>query len=117
MGRTRNHYYAAAKSNRIVFQKWNPTKGLPSSEDVGSWSSIHTKMELEPDSSFGEVAIGRDIYPNYNHPFQSDDKAPIYEVLDEGNVQVHAAPMSHSVPFLGYVITEKEKTRSSTSRI
>jgi ribonuclease Z len=37
------------------------------------------------------------------------DGAPIWEVEDEGDVTVHAAPMSHGVPCVGYVVTEENK--------
>ncbi|EJK77775.1 hypothetical protein THAOC_00370, partial [Thalassiosira oceanica] len=63
-----------------------------------------------PQSSrdFGEQDGGRDIYPRYDHP-KCSGGAPIWEVEVEDDVCVHAAPMSHSVPCVGYVVTEQDK--------
>jgi hypothetical protein len=49
--------------------------------------------------------IPRDIYPQYGHPLASDD-APVWEVEDEDDVRVYAAPMSHGIPCVGYVVEE-----------
>jgi hypothetical protein len=38
----------------------------------------------------------RDIFPSYGHP-KASDGAPVWEVVDEGDVKVQAAPMSHGV--------------------
>ncbi len=65
-------------------------------EDPISWISRAPMLNLEPSSQFGEVPGGRDIYPVYNHP-KCVDGAPIWEVEDEGDVKVYAAPMSHGV--------------------
>lgn len=35
--------------------------------------------------------------------------APIWDVLDEGDVNVRAAPMSHGVPTVGFVIKEENR--------
>ena len=53
---------------------------------------------LDPSSQFGEIKGGRDIYPMYHHE-KCVDGAPIWEVEDEGDVKVYAAPMSHGVSF------------------
>jgi len=82
-------------------------KGL-AGEDLESWISQSPMLHLEPFSQFGEVEGGRDIYPNYNHP-KCVDGAPIWEVEDDGDVTVHAAPMSHGVPCIGYVVEEESK--------
>ena len=58
-------------------------------------------INLEPSTQFGEIEGGRDIYPLYNHP-KCVDGAPIWEVEDEGDVKVHAAPMSHGVSTCSY---------------
>lgn len=50
----------------------------------------------------------RDIYPTYDHPL-SNDGAPVWEVEDEEDVRVYAAPMSHSIPCLGYVVEEQSR--------
>ena len=94
--------------------------------DTTSWISRAPMINLEPSRDFGEVEGGRDIYPIYDHP-QSFDGAPVWNVInndgsssnnnidaDEGNednddVVVHAAPMSHGVPCVGYVIRERDR--------
>eukprot|EP00551_Chaetoceros_affinis_P007625 CAMPEP_0203664702 /NCGR_PEP_ID=MMETSP0090-20130426/2068_1 /ASSEMBLY_ACC=CAM_ASM_001088 /TAXON_ID=426623 /ORGANISM="Chaetoceros affinis, Strain CCMP159" /LENGTH=683 /DNA_ID=CAMNT_0050528037 /DNA_START=630 /DNA_END=2681 /DNA_ORIENTATION=- len=87
-------------------QQWG-TQGL-AGEDPVSWISRAPMMNLEPSPLFGEIQGGRDIYPIYNHP-HCVDGAPIWEVEDEGDVKVHAAPMSHGVPCVGYVVNEESK--------
>merc|ERR1712150_10468 len=57
---------------------------------------------------YGEIEGGRDIYPIYDHP-QSNDGAPVWEVEDEEDVKVYAAPMSHGVPCVGYVVDEASR--------
>lgn len=51
---------------------------------------------------------GRDIFPDYDHP-QSSDGAPVWEVHSDDDVSVRAAPMSHSVPCVGYVVAERDQ--------
>jgi len=85
---------------------WGP-RGLVG-EDPSAWITASQSIELEMDSNFGEVGVGRDIYPRFDHP-DCVDGAPIWEVEDEGDVMVHAAPMSHGVPCVGYVVTEQNK--------
>jgi len=87
-------------------EQWG-RKGL-AGEDPGSWISRAPMLNLELNSQFGEVDVGRDIYPSYDHP-KCEDGAPIWEIEDEGDVKVHAAPMSHGVPCVGYVVEEKSK--------
>jgi ribonuclease Z len=48
----------------------------------------------------------RDIFPIYNHEKSFDD-APVWEVEDEEDVKVYAAPMSHGIPCVGYVVEER----------
>lgn len=50
----------------------------------------------------------RDIFPIYDHPL-AHDGAPVWEVEDEDDVRVYAAPMSHGVPCLGYVVEEQSR--------
>ena len=50
----------------------------------------------------------RDIYPIYDHPL-SNDGAPVWEVEDEEDVKVYAAPMSHGIPCVGYVVEEASR--------
>jgi len=80
---------------------------------------------IERSELYGEVEGGRDIYPIYDHPL-SKDGAPVYEVEHEGagdddednaagddaknsGVRVYAAPMSHGVPCVGYVVQEANR--------
>ena len=58
---------------------------------------------------FGEIDGGRDIYPQYDHPQCSNDGAPIWTVESEDDVSVYAAPMSHGVPCVGYVVQEHDR--------
>ena len=59
---------------------------------------------------FGEIEGGKDIYPQYDHP-KSFDGAPVWEVMndEEDDVSVYAAPMSHGVPCVGYVVQEHDQ--------
>eukprot|EP00578_Thalassiosira_sp_NH16_P007973 CAMPEP_0181123490 /NCGR_PEP_ID=MMETSP1071-20121207/25931_1 /TAXON_ID=35127 /ORGANISM="Thalassiosira sp., Strain NH16" /LENGTH=686 /DNA_ID=CAMNT_0023208643 /DNA_START=430 /DNA_END=2490 /DNA_ORIENTATION=- len=78
-------------------------------EDPLSWISRAPMLNLEASKDFGEIEGGRDIYPKYDHPQSSDCGAPIWEVEDEDDVTVRAAPMSHGVPCVGYVIRESDR--------
>ncbi|KAL3907734.1 MAG: hypothetical protein SGILL_008754 [Bacillariaceae sp.] len=87
--------------------------GVPSSEDhpvndSSSWAARHHRIDLEASSQYGEVEGGRDIYPHYDHPLSSDG-APIWQVEDEGDVKVYAAPMSHGIPCVGYAVHEEDR--------
>ena len=102
------------RSNRYIYRGLNDRtdnrwgyQGL-AGEDRTSWISQADKMNLQPSRLFGEVDGGRDIYPTYDHPHSSDG-APVWEVEVNEDVKVCAAPMSHSVPCVGYVIEEKSK--------
>ena len=55
---------------------------------------------------FAIVVFHRDIFPRYDHP-DSFDGAPVWEIEDEDDVKVYAAPMSHGIPCLGYVVQER----------
>jgi ribonuclease Z len=77
-------------------------------EDPASWISKAKEIRLEPSDRFGEIPGGRDIYPEYNHPM-AHDGAPVWEVEDEDDVKVYAAPMSHGIPCLGYVVKEQSR--------
>lgn len=58
--------------------------------------------------SFISFQTASDIFPIYNHPL-AHDGAPVWEVEDEEDVKVYAAPMSHGVPCLGYVVEEQSR--------
>ena len=96
-GRMRNgrYFYQGDSRNKNKKQSVWGTQGL-AGEDPISFISRAPMINLEPTSQFGEVEGGRDIYPLYNHP-KCVDGAPIWEVEDEGDVKVYAAPMSHGV--------------------
>jgi len=102
------YFYQLGKRGQGNDQKryWG-TQGLAGQDPV-SWITRAPMINLEPSTQFGEIEGGRDIYPLYNHP-KCVDGAPIWEVEDEGDVKVHAAPMSHGVPCVGYVVEEENK--------
>lgn len=107
LGRWKNgRYFYQLQKEGGRGEAWG-RKGL-AGEDSESWISCSPMIHLEPSSQFGEIDGGRDIYPNYDHP-KCVDGAPIWEVEDEGDVRVYAAPMSHGVPCLGYVVEEENK--------
>lgn len=108
--RIRRYFYKAPtssnyKNNNSNNAKWNLTKGL-AGEDPTNWISQASRLNLEPSTLYGEVEGGRNIYPIADHPM-SVDGAPVWDVVDdETDVKVYAAPMSHGIPCLGYVIQE-----------
>jgi len=76
-------------------------------------------LELSP--LYGEVEGGQDIYPNYQHP-HSHDGAPAWELIDTdhdncGDYSVTAAPVSHGVPCVDYVIEERARPGRLRSKI
>ena len=106
-GHRRNgRYYYQLKNEGRKGLKWG-TKGL-AGEDPSSWISRAPMVNMDPNKDFGEINGGQDIYPVYDHP-QSNDGAPVWGVLDDGGVSVFAAPMSHGVPCLGYVVQEDDR--------
>lgn len=104
--RANRYLYRGLHRSDQQSRQWG-SQGL-AGEDRLSWISQADKMNLEPSSLFGETEGGRDIYPIYDHPM-SGDGAPVWEVEDEEDVKVFAAPMSHSIPCVGYVVEEKSK--------
>lgn len=103
--RSRRYYYKGLPRNGPG-NRWG-NKGL-SGEDGSSWISVANHMQLRPHYLYGEIDGGRDIYPIYNHP-RSSDGAPVWEIEDEEDVKVYAAPMSHGIPCLGYVVQEEPR--------
>lgn len=87
-------------------RRWG-MQGLAGGDPV-SWISRAPMINLEPSKDFGEMEGGRDIYPQYDHP-KSTDGAPIWTVESEDDVTVSAAPMSHGVPCVGYVVQEHNR--------
>eukprot|EP00428_Durinskia_dybowskii_P086497 CAMPEP_0170443982 /NCGR_PEP_ID=MMETSP0117_2-20130122/48278_1 /TAXON_ID=400756 /ORGANISM="Durinskia baltica, Strain CSIRO CS-38" /LENGTH=625 /DNA_ID=CAMNT_0010704747 /DNA_START=350 /DNA_END=2227 /DNA_ORIENTATION=+ len=104
--RANRYLYRGLNRRDHQSRQWG-SQGL-AGEDRVSWISQADKMNLEASSLFGETEGGRDIYPIYDHPM-SGDGAPVWEVEDEEDVKVFAAPMSHSIPCVGYVVEEKSK--------
>lgn len=60
-------------------------------------------FEINLDPRFGEKEGGMDIYP---------DKHGIYHICDDGALTVKAAPLQHSIPCVGYVVTENDRQRN-----
>ena len=56
------------------------------------------KVRTHFDPIYGEHEGGTDIYPDANGR---------YHLFDEDELRVEAAPMQHTIPCVGYVITEK----------
>jgi len=104
LNRRNNRYYYGKRKRQD--SSWRP-QGL-AGEDGDSWITRCNSMDLGPSSQFGEIPGGRDIFPIYDHPLASDG-APVWEVEDEDDVKVYAAPMSHGVPCLGYVVDEQSR--------
>ena len=105
-GSKRRYFYRGRPKGSSATTKW-PKKGL-AGEDPTSWISHVDRMTLEPSPLYGEVDGGRDIYPVYDHR-DSFDGAPVWEVEDEDDVKVFAAPMSHGIPCVGYVVEEQSR--------
>ena len=106
--RTRRFFYRGRRNvnGDKSTGRWG-RKGL-AGDDPTNWISQANKMQLEPSSLYGEIEGGRDIYPDYDHPLSADG-APVWEVEDEDDVKVYAAPMSHGVPCVGYSVEELER--------
>ena len=52
------------------------------------------------DANYGEKQGSRDIYPDENGH---------YTLFEEGDMTVKAAPLQHTIPCVGYVVTESNK--------
>lgn len=106
--RTKRYYYKGFRGGSRS-REWGG-KGL-AGEDPTSWisqASSSRAVNLQPSSMYGEVDGGRDIYPIYGHP-KSSDGAPVWELFDEDDVRVYAAPMSHGIPCLGKRLNERSR--------
>eukprot|EP00547_Thalassionema_nitzschioides_P007810 CAMPEP_0194222442 /NCGR_PEP_ID=MMETSP0156-20130528/32947_1 /TAXON_ID=33649 /ORGANISM="Thalassionema nitzschioides, Strain L26-B" /LENGTH=515 /DNA_ID=CAMNT_0038953223 /DNA_START=551 /DNA_END=2098 /DNA_ORIENTATION=+ len=99
--RTQRYRYSKSR-----IPKWK--RDATDEKDPFSWTSHANNMPLELCSKFSELEGGRDIYPDYNHPL-SYNGAPVWEVCDEDSVKVYAAPMSHTIPCVGYVVKENNR--------
>lgn len=104
--RANRYIYRGFNKKDNAMKRWG-CQGLVG-EDRDSWISQADMMGLQPTRQFGEIDGGRDIYPIYDHP-SSRDGAPIWAIEDSEEVRVLAAPMSHSIPCVGYVVEEKSK--------
>jgi len=111
--RTRRHFYRGlprrggdssdkydARASSPFSSDWGSARGLAGEADPTSWISQANQMHLEPSLLYGEVDGGRDIYPEYGHPLSADG-APVWDIEDQEDVKVYAAPMSHGIPCLG----------------
>ncbi|VEU40260.1 unnamed protein product [Pseudo-nitzschia multistriata] len=94
-----DYYWGAANHRRSEYP--------PSSDWL---THCETGGTIKPSELYGEVEGGRDIYPIYDHPLSSDG-APVWEVESGGGdgVRVYAAPMSHGIPCVGYVVQEPNR--------
>jgi ribonuclease Z len=104
--RANRYFYRGLDKKDPNLRRWG-YQGL-AGEDPHSWISRAGMMNLEPAPFYGELEGGRDIFPIYDHPASSDG-APVWEVEDEEDVKVFAAPMSHGIPCVGYVVEEQNK--------
>jgi ribonuclease Z len=105
--RSNRYFYRGLENKKDPdARKWG-YQGL-AGEDPQSWISRADMMNLEPSPLYGEIEGGRDISPVYDHP-SSSDGAPVWEVEDEDDVKVFAAPMSHGIPCVGYVVEEQSR--------
>jgi len=90
---------------------WMTNWDSAGSNDENSWVSQLKQMNghIQRDIQYGEMEGGRDIPAIYGHPLSSHG-APVWEVISaEGGLDVYAAPMSHTVPCVGYAIHEENK--------
>ena len=110
----RQHYWGAANDRRKHALNDPRQRG-----QTTDWMSLCEMgvPGIERSELYGEVEGGRDIYPTYDHP-RSSHGAPVWEVEHEGGdigdaenkgVKVYAAPMSHGVPCVGYVVEEADR--------
>lgn len=116
--RSRRYYYKGLRrnnNNNKGGSGWG-NKGLAGEDPVNWISQVSNdrgggggSVQLQPSPLYGEVDVGTDIYPIYDHP-KSNDGAPVWEIItkDEdssknggGDISVYAAPMSHGIPCLG----------------
>ncbi|CAJ1941459.1 unnamed protein product [Cylindrotheca closterium] len=104
--KTGRYFYKGLRRKNSRQKRWGD-QGL-AGEDRQSWISKADMMNLDPSSRYGEVEGGTDIYPIYNHP-KASDGAPIWEVSKADDIKVFAAPMSHGVPCVGYVVEEESR--------
>ena len=107
--KTGRYYYKGLNKKDPRQRQWG-YRGL-AGEDPHSWISKANMMNLEASALYGELDGGKDIYPSYDHP-KSSDGAPIWELFDgtDGeDAKVFAAPMSHGIPCVGYVVEESSK--------
>jgi ribonuclease Z len=88
-----NHDHSASEQDYKILQ------------DATSWTSIAPTVPLEANAQYGEIPGGRSIYPTYNHPLCVGN-SPIWLVEQETDVAVYAAPASHGIPSLSYVVKE-----------
>lgn len=59
---------------------------------------------LEREAAYGEIADGSDIWPN--------PETGLFDLFNDAEVTVLAGPMKHTVPCVGFVITEADRQGS-----
>lgn len=101
------------RTKRFSYMGWKYAEANPKGwkyheVDPSTWLFTAETMKMENSSWYGEVEGGRDIYPVYNHT-ASYDGAPVWELENTDTARVFAAPMSHVVPCVGYVVEEHPK--------
>ena len=130
--RNQNHVSSNSRNNEFYWGAANDVRKQSMNDprrrrgQTSDWLSLCDQgiPVIEPSEFYGEVEGGRDIYPIYDHQL-SNDGAPVWEVEHEGGgddcetdpvtgepssgVKVYAAPMSHGVPCVGYVIQEANR--------
>jgi ribonuclease Z len=104
--RSRRYFYRGQRNVNGDAARWG-RKGL-AGEDPTNWISQANMLNLEASPFYGELEGGRSIYPQYDHPLSADG-APVWEIEDEEDVKVYAAPMSHGIPCVGYSVEELER--------
>ena len=107
--KTGRYYYKGLNKKDLRQRQWGYRR--LAGEDPHSWISKANMMNLEASALYGELDGGKDIYPSYDHP-KSSDGAPVWELFDgtDGeDAKVFAAPMSHGIPCVGYVVEESSK--------
>jgi ribonuclease Z len=75
-------------------------KDVPFLHDQFSWKPRLANVQTSFLPKYGEREGGKDIYP---------DEKGHYHLFDDGEFSVKAAPMQHTVPCVGYVVTERDR--------
>ena len=85
-------------SRVVVPHRIHELKNVPNLHKSKSSPTPTIRTRFDP--NYGEREGSRDIYPDENG---------CYKLLEEGDFTVTAAPMQHTVPCVGYVVSENNK--------